>query len=147
MISNYKYSKKVKGSSTYKRLELFLPVRPVPASRPRISRYGSYYTKTYTDFRREAYSYLKQVPNKFNDTSGRFKITLEIISYRPKKPSKSYPRGDNDNYEKSYYDSITYAGIAWDDDVQIVENITTKRYQEEGEDYGARIIIEQLKGI
>ncbi len=144
MTFSHKYKKKVKGSDTYKVLELFLPVRPVPASRPRISKYGSYYSKTYTDFRKEAYSYLKKIENKFNDTSASFRITMEIICYRPKKPSQVYPRGDNDNYEKSYYDSITYSGIAWDDDVQIVENITSKRYQEEGEEYGCRIKIEQL---
>ncbi len=139
-----KYKKQVGSSGTYKVLEFFLPVRPVPASRPRISKYGNYYSKTYTDFRKEAYRFLKEIKNKFNDTSAPFKIEMEIVCYKPKKPSQVYPRGDNDNYEKSYYDSITYAGIAWDDDVQIIENKTTKRYQEEGEDYGARIRITQL---
>lgn len=142
MISKYK--KQVGRSGTYRVLELFLPVRPVPASRPRISKYGSYYSKTYTDFRKEAYSYLKKIENKFNDTAAKFKITMEIICYKPKKPSQEYPRGDVDNFEKAYYDSITYAGIAWDDDVQIVENVTSKRYQEEGEEYGCKITIEQL---
>lgn len=142
MISKYK--KQVGRSGTYRVLELFLPVRPVPASRPRISKYGSYYSKTYTDFRKEAYSYLKKIENKFHDTTAKFKITMEIICYKPKKPSQEYPRGDVDNFEKAYYDSITYAGIAWDDDVQIVENVTSKRYQEEGEEYGCKITIEQL---
>lgn len=139
-----KYSQEVGCSGTYRVLELFIPVKPVPASRPRISKYGNYYNKTYTDFRREVYQYLKNIKNKFEDTTARFRIDLELICYRPKKPSKMYPRGDNDNYEKAYYDSITYAGIAWDDDVQIVSNTTSKRYQEEGEDYGAKITITQL---
>lgn len=142
-----KYKLQVGSSGTYRVLELFIPVRPVPASRPRISKYGNYYSKTYTDFRKEAYRFLKTIKNKFNDTKAPFEITVEIICYRPKNPSNIYPRGDNDNYEKSYYDSITYAGIAWDDDIQIIKNTTSKRYQKEGEDYGAKITIKQLKGI
>lgn len=124
---------------------LFIPVKPVPASRPRISRYGNYYPKTYTDFRKETFKFLQQFQNKRKaNPDAEYSVVLEIICKKPKEPSNDYPRGDVDNYAKSYLDSITYAQIAWGDDTQIVDLRVKKRYQKEGEDYGAKIKIKQL---
>lgn len=129
-------------TSTFK---LFIPVKPVPASRPRISRYGNYYPKGYTDFRKLVYKFLHAFKSKHKaNPDAEFKVTLEVICKKPKKPSNNYPRGDVDNYAKAYLDSITYAQIAWGDDIQIVDLHVSKRYQNEGEEYGARIEIEQL---
>ena len=125
---------------------LFIPIKPQPASRPRISRYGNYYPKAYTDFRKEIYQFFKTLErNPISKVS--FKVDLEIICKKPKKPTNEYPRGDVDNYVKAYLDSITYAGLIWEDDIQVVELNATKRYQEEGEEYGAILTITQLTGI
>jgi len=128
--------------------KLFIPVKPAPASRPRISKYGNYYTKGYTDFRKEIYQFFKTIQKDYIavDKVG-FKVILDIICKKPKKPSNDYPRGDVDNYAKAYLDSITYAQLAWVDDIQVTELIVTKRYQEKGEDYGAILTVEQLKSI
>lgn len=124
--------------------KLFIPVKPMPASRPRISRYGNYYPKGYTDFRKEIYRFFKTLKVKKIDPDSAFKVILEIICKKPKKPSRPYPRGDVDNYVKAYLDSITYAQIAWDDDIQVVHLDATKRYQEQDEEYGALLTIEKI---
>ena len=113
----------------------------MPASRPRISRHGNYYPKGYTDFRKEIYRFFKGLEKEEVDADSRFRVDLEIICYKPQKPSNDYPRGDVDNYAKAYLDSITFAQLAWEDDIQVVELNVTKRYQEEGEDYGAYLTI------
>jgi len=128
--------------------KIFIPTKPAPASRPRISRYGNYYPKGYTDFRKEIYQFFKTIQSKFNAVDNvSFKVELELICYKPKKPSNEYPRGDIDNYVKAYLDSITYAQLFWADDIQVTELKATKRYQEKGEDYGAILRVTQLTSI
>lgn len=125
--------------------KLFIPVKPIPASRPRISRYGNYYAKTYMDFRKEIFQFFKTIQHKYEAVDNiKFEIKIDIICKRPKKLSNDYPRGDLDNYLKAYMDSITYAQIAWVDDIQVTQIKATKRYQDEGEDYGAYVTIKQL---
>lgn len=127
---------------------IFIPVLPTPASRPRISRYGNYYPKGYTDFRKQIFKFLKQYQEEHEAIPNvEFKVKLEIICKKPKKPSNKYPRGDIDNYAKAYLDSLTYAQILWEDDIQVTELDLIKRYQEEGEDYGARLTVESLESI
>ena len=127
--------------------EIFIPTKPTPASRPRISRYGNYYTKGYADFRKEIYLFFKTLKKPKETVDGMFKVELEIICKKPKKPSNEYPRGDVDNYVKAYLDSITYAQLFWIDDIQVTELIATKRYQEKGEDYGAILRVTQLTSV
>ena len=127
--------------------KLFIPVKPVPASRPRISRYGNYYLQGYADFRKEIFRFFQTLKKKPVKDKVSFEVTLEIICSKPKKPTNDYPRGDIDNYTKAYLDSITYAGLAWEDDIQVVRLIATKRYQKDGEDYGAILTIRELKSI
>ena len=115
--------------------KIFIPTKPTPASRPRISRYGNYYPKGYTEFRREIYMFLKTLQSTLKATDNvPFRVELEFICKKPKKPSNSYPRGDVDNYVKAYLDSLTYAQLFWADDIQVTELVATKRYQEEGEE-------------
>lgn len=70
-----------------------------------------------------------------------FSVTLEFICQRPKNPSNRYPRGDNDNYQKGVIDSITYAGLFWEDDIQVTHIDAVKRYQKEGEPYGIKVSV------
>lgn len=126
---------------------LFVPTKPQPASRPRISRYGNYYPKAYTDFRKEIYQFFKTI-QKDHEAIDKvsFKIELEIICKKPRIPTNKYPRGDVDNYVKAYLDSITYAQLFWVDDIQVTELVASKRYQKKGEEYGAFITVQQLGG-
>ena len=124
---------------------IFLPVKPVPASRPRVSRYGTYYGKTYAEFRKELYTELKKIKNKYKPTMDEHIVSLELICRKPKKPANDYPRGDVDNYAKGVLDGFTYANMFWEDDIQVVGLYVSKRYQLEGEDYGIRVKVERLR--
>ena len=123
---------------------LFIPVKPTPASRPRISRYGNYYPKSYTDYRKATYQYLKKLKDKYSVMDGTYQVYLEFICYRPKKPSNSYPRGDCDNHQKAILDSITYAQIFWKDDDVITKITAEKRYQKEDEQVGTIISVMRI---
>lgn len=123
-------------------IKIFIPVKPVPASRPRVSGFGAYYSKNYTTYRKEVHKFLKEIKDKYPiDSKSKFVVDVEFICYKPKRPSNNYPRGDVDNYLKSPLDAITYAEMIWDDDIQIVELHGYKRYQREGEEYGTKIKI------
>lgn len=126
--------------------KFFVPVRPVPAARPRISKYGSYYPETYKTFRAEAYRYLKTISAKYPPCpDSTFSIEIEFVCEKPKKPSNSYPRGDVDNYLKGIIDSLVYCKMFFDDDIQITRMTGIKRYQEKDEDYGMNIIVRKYK--
>jgi Holliday junction resolvase RusA-like endonuclease len=49
---------------------------------------------------------------------------------------RTYPRGDNDNYEKAIWDAVTKNKAAWNDDDQIILNITHKRYTDNPSEAG-----------
>lgn len=122
-----------------------MPIKPQPAARPRVTRWGAHFPKNYTEFKKEAHIWLKKQKDLPESSTGEFRVTIELICKKPKKPSNPYPRGDVDNYVKAYLDSITKAGKFWIDDIQIVELHTMKRYQEDSEEFGAYIQIEKLE--
>ena len=126
--------------------KFFVPVKPVPASRPRISKYGSYYTKTYKDFRAEAYRFLKTIKDKYPPCpDSTFSVEIEFICYKPQRPSNSYPRGDVDNYLKGIIDSMVYCNMFFEDDIQITKMVGIKRYQMKDEPYGMNIKVRKYK--
>lgn len=101
-----------------------LPVNPVPASRPRVSKWGVYYGKTYKQWMKDAD---ENLPVARATLEGEVRCELEFIVQRPKTTKRSNPRGDIDNYIKSILDALTKKGH-WKDDDQVVELVATKRY-------------------
>ena len=96
-------------------------------------------------YRKETFAFLKTIRDNFPiDENAQFEVDMEFICYKPKKPSNPYPRFDIDNLVKSPLDSITYTGMVWHDDIQIITIHATKRYQEKGEDYGTKIRIKKV---
>lgn len=132
---------------TSKKITLWLPSAPVSASRPRISKYGSYYSKSYMNYRAETHKFLKSIRKDYPiDETSLFKVELEFLCYKPKKPSnKDCPRYDIDNLIKAPLDAITYSEMIWKDDIQILEVKAKKRYTEDGEVHGTKIIITKVK--
>lgn len=126
-------------------ITFFLPIKPQPASRPRVTRYGAYHTKNYTAFKNEAHRWLKAQKKLPKAKTGKFEVKLVIICRKPKNPSNDYPVGDVDNYAKAYLDAITKAKLFWEDDIQIVKLVARKRYQNQGEEYGAFISINEIE--
>lgn len=131
---------------TSKVINIRLPSAPVSASRPRVSSYGAYYSKSYMNYRKETHSFLKGIRKDYPiDEKTLFKVELEFICYKPKKPSnKDCPRYDIDNLIKAPLDAITYSKMIWKDDIQILEVTASKRYTKEGESHGTLIKITEV---
>ena len=115
---------------------LCLRSRPVPASRPRVTRWGVYYTKTYTTYRKEAKG---AIPLCRHDAlEGELGATIEFVCYKPKTTKRITPLGDIDNHVKAILDAIV--GIKKEpkgyinDDDQIAHLIASKRWAVEGEE-------------
>jgi Holliday junction resolvase RusA-like endonuclease len=126
------------------KIELFIPVKPVPASRPRVSRWGTYFSKNYEDFRNQCSLFLSKIKKQYPPQAGKFKVQILFICHKPANPANSYPRGDVDNFLKGPLDAITKAGMIWEDDIQITRLIGIKRYAKAGEQVGMKITITKL---
>jgi len=100
---------------------LFLPCNPVPASRPRVTRWGTFYGKRHSAFRSEVSTLLVNMRDSgtLPDPllSGRLIAWVLFEVQRPKTSKLLLPRGDIDNYSKILFDCCTKA--IWEDDVQI----------------------------
>lgn len=124
-----------------------ITIRPVPASRPRVGKNGTYYTKTYSNFRKEMSKYLEQFKeNKEYSINENclFSVEFEFICPSPKKKTIKTPRGDLDNFMKGPLDCITYNCIVWKDDTQVSEITATKRFTEANESNKIKIKIKEL---
>jgi len=128
-------------------IKFFSPVIPVSASRPRVSRFGAYYSKSYNNYRRDQHKFLKGLRDKFPiDENSLFEVEMEFVCYRPKKPSNpNNPRYDIDNMVKAIMDAITYSGIIWKDDIQVLKIKASKRYQKEGEEHGTHVKVKRVR--
>jgi len=133
-------------------VDLTVLVPPVPASRPRVTRWGTYYLKTYKSYREAADKAIPQSP--FAPLEGNLKATIEFVCHRPKTTKRLSPRGDIDNHMKSILDAVVghkatkkrKCGLKHyiEDDMQISEVIATKRFATKDELPHTRIHIEEL---
>lgn len=104
-----------------------LPVEPRPASRPKVTKYGTYFTKPYTIFRQTGQPYANAY-NARPPIKGPVVILIEIICTKPKTGKLLHPRGDVDNFAKGVMDIMTKSEKFWNDDVQVVSLHVYKRY-------------------
>jgi len=126
-------------------VDLTVLVPPVPASRPRVTRWGTYYTKTYKAYRVAAEAAIPQSKNV--TLEGNLKATIEFVCHRPKTTKRICPRGDIDNHMKAILDSVVGhkdnpKGYI-QDDMQITHVIATKRWAIQDEQPHTRIRIEE----
>ena len=121
----------------------FLPINPVPASRPRVGRWGVYYGKRYKQYRKEVEATLEQASQHFGGAP--CFVYLEYIVVKPKTTKRAWPKGDVDNYEKAVLDALTQHAGVWDDDDQVVICLHGKRYAETGEEPGTNIEVWRLE--
>lgn len=112
-------------------LSFILNIAPVPASRPKVSKWGVYYSKTYSKFLRSAQEELSKHNGK--PTQGPIVVMMEHIVERPRTGKLELPQGDVDNYAKGPLDAMTKAGTFWWDDEQVALLVASKRYAKDGE--------------
>lgn len=106
---------------------------PVPASRPRVTRWGVYYTKTYTTWREMAE---RATPRGELNLSADVPllVVIESVVLKPRTSKLKRPKGDVDNYAKAPMDCITQAEGYWYDDEQIIHLLSSKRFANPGEE-------------
>ena len=104
-----------------------LLVEPVPASRPRVTRWGVYYGKRYTQFRKDAEAVLEGM-ELGEPIKTEVAVHLEFYCRLPKTTKRTAPRGDIDNYCKAVLDSCN--GHLFVDDDQITKLTARKMFDD-----------------
>lgn len=117
---------------------ILIPIKPVPASRPRLSRFGVYYAKNYTDWRNEARKHVAAIEKIY---MGALVVVVEITALKPRTSKKLWPKGDVDNLTKGPLDVLTENKGVWKDDDQIVGLWVTKRFTLEDSEVGMAVTI------
>ena len=108
--------------------------RPMPAPRPRVTKFGTYNNPKYTAYKKALRLVASTKIKK--PLKGAVKIEMifqvKIPKSWPKKKKAEYkkeiPVGDCDNYAKSVKDALN--GLAYKDDRQVVDMRAIKRYGE-----------------
>jgi Holliday junction resolvase RusA-like endonuclease len=118
-------------------LSTFLAVKPVPASRPRVTRWGGvYYGKAYAEFLSETQAELAKL--RGCKVEGYVVLLMEVICEKPRTGKLELPRGDVDNHGKGPMDAATKAATVWSDDDKVAFVAIAKRYARPGETQGVR---------
>lgn len=106
-------------------MEFTFPLNPVPASRPRVSRWGTYFSGPYKDFRAKATEVIPRcLGPKVVVIGYPIKVDLEVFPEKPKTSKLAFPKPDVDNYAKAILDACN--GILWEDDSLIKSLYVTK---------------------
>jgi len=120
------------------------PINPVAASRPRVSKFGAYFTGPYKKFRSAAAIVINRILGRnFTPMSEKLAVDIKCFVTRPKSTKLEYPRADVDNYSKAILDSLN--GKLWDDDSQIIALFISKEWATPGEEGYFIVDIEEVK--
>lgn len=121
-------------------VRFFLPIEPVPASRPRVSKWGTYYAGKYKSFLEQAPAL---VPKFETPLQGPLLAGFVFCATKPRTGKRDWPRFDLDNAIKAASDVLTKCGV-WEDDDQVVGLLPTeKRYARPGEEPGIHVHIKK----
>lgn len=123
---------------------LVFPFEPVPASRPRVTRWGTYYSKTYTTWKKHAEAHLKPGDLPIGDDEPLL-VVIFTVNTKARTSKLRYPRADTDNLAKGPMDVVTKATGYWKDDKQVVHLISSKRFAEPGEEARSEVHIYRMK--
>ena len=123
-------------------------INPTPASRPRVTRWGTFYGKKYKGFKKDMDELLSDTDKEwlegliFADMT--FFVGIPKSWSKKKKKLKSGQWCDNnadlDNYEKAILDSLS--GAYFHDDRQIVQQQSKKIWADTG---SIKIILEEIE--
>ena len=112
-------------------------INPVPAARPRVSRFSTYYPKKYTRFKKEMEALTSELDSTPCENlvcvSLKFKIKTPQSWSKKKRLERENTycnnNSDIDNYIKAILDSLN--GVYFVDDRQVVEVFASKKYSNE----------------
>lgn len=129
-------------------LRFIIEAKPVPASRPKVSRYSTYYPKAHTVYANYLKEFLQTVKPTCLDEP--FEVRALFVMPRYKTSDSPAHRADVDNLSKLPLDSMTKATLDdgprfWKDDNLIVGLTALKRYAREGEEPHTKIRIIKIK--
>lgn len=125
--------------------EWVIPGQPVPAARPRVSKWGTYYPKTYAAWLKTAKETLR-LADESRDPGSPWEVPvvvrIDVVIEKAKSSKLAVPVGDVDNYAKGVLDALTHNNV-WTDDKLVVDLRVTKRFAAKGEAPGVRISIHE----
>jgi Holliday junction resolvase RusA-like endonuclease len=114
-------------------MEWKFDINPVAASRPRVGKWGAYYTGTYKEFREKAAEIVWDTIGKnFEAIDTELAVSIELYVKRPKSTERGWPKADIDNFAKAVLDTMN--GKIWKDDSQITSLHVSKQWADKGED-------------
>lgn len=119
-------------------VEMLLLAEPVAASRPRVSKWGTFYAEPYKSYLHEAPEALYRAEPPM--LAGPLAVVVDVVCTKPRTSRLQHPHADADNYAKSALDALTHAG-AWLDDSQVVDLHVRKRFAQPGEQPHTRMRI------
>lgn len=105
-------------------LRIKIPIPPVAASRPRVTRYGTYHVAKYANWLREANQHLLTPAH----LKGPLIVAMTAAFQQPKASKLPHPNCDVDNVAKATLDAINHAGTIWDDDKQVAYLLAYRRW-------------------
>ena len=132
-------SRKVQGRT----FQFVIPIEPVPASRPRVTRWGTYIAKPYKNWLDAAAEHLTGIPSPF-PPEAHIRADVEIVCTKAKTSKLTRPHADIDNFAKAALDAINHAETYWSDDKQVTVLHASKRFAAAGEQAGTYITLTQL---
>tara|TARA_B100001250_G_scaffold412858_1_gene445223 strand:+ start:1689 stop:2030 length:342 start_codon:yes stop_codon:yes gene_type:complete len=89
----------------------------VPASRPRVTRWGTYYGKRHSQYVKESAVFFKGIEYTLPNFIDPVDVHLDLFVKRPKTTKRLFPVGDVDNYAKIILDELVKYKILRDDDL------------------------------
>lgn len=108
-------------------------INPVAASRPRVGKWGAYYTGTYKEFREKAAEIVwDTIGMDFEAIDTELAVSIELYVKRPKSTERGWPKADIDNFAKAVLDTMN--GKIWKDDSQITSLHVSKQWAGKGEE-------------
>jgi len=125
-------------------INIWIPIKPKPAPRPRVTRYGTYNDPKYTEYKKAIAMIAK---TKIKPSNAPITMQIDFFFKYPKSWSKKRVAGtkyhisrpDLDNLQKGVKDALN--GIAYKDDSQVWSIIARKQYSQED---GILIKIEEI---
>lgn len=106
---------------------IVIPLEPLPASRPRVTKWGTYIAKPYQQWIDAAREVIPQ-GTLWLDKNLPLLVVTTAVCTKARTSKLFFPRMDVDNTAKAALDIITKIGGYWADDNQIVHLVTTKRF-------------------